>query len=210
MPRFQRRLNCDTGYPDGILFLYMPGATTTATLSSLALAGAVTFNITLDHLLLRSGLSDDLQEAFGGGATSQVFSGARGLPSPPAVFSTPAGVSGAPPFAGISQFTPVTAARPKGIQITSITPIATATTAIVSTFTLNQVAFVNGVAPAVTALINALSAPVPISTDNVTPIAVPTPPWLNNLNAQYILNWTITAGVGTLYGIRLGVQFNYC
>jgi hypothetical protein len=210
MPRFQKRLNCDAGYPDGIIFLTMPGATTIATQSTLALAGATAFNIPLTPLILRSGLSDDLQEGFGGGAVAGVFAGARGLPSPPAVFSTPASASGTPPFTGITQLTPITAARPKGIQITSITPIATVTTAIVSTFTLNQVAFVNGVAPAVTALINALSAPIPISTDNVTPIAVAAPVFLTNLNAQYILNWTITAGVGTLYGIRLGVQFNYC
>jgi hypothetical protein len=209
MPRFQKRLNCDAGYPDGILFLTMPGATNASTGSTLALAGATTFNIPLTPLILRSGLSDDLQEAFGGGAVSAVFAGARGLPSPPAVFSTPAAVSGTPPFTGITQLTPQTAARLKGVQITSITPIATVTTAIVSTFTLNQVAFVNGVAPAVTALINALSAPIPISTDNVTPIAVATPPWLTNVNAQYILNWTITAGVGTLYGIRLGLNYNY-
>jgi hypothetical protein len=210
MPRFQKRVNCDVGYPDGIIFLYMPGATNTATGSTLALSGATAFNIPLTPLILRSGLRDDLQEGFGGGATSQVFARANGDPAPPATFSTPAGVSGPPPFTGITQLTPVTVARPKGISITSITPIATVTTLVASTFTLNQVAFVNGVAPAVTAIINALSAPIPVSTDNVTPITIAAPVYLTNLNAQYILNWNITAGAGTLYGIRLGVQYNYC
>jgi hypothetical protein len=209
MPRFQRRLDCDSGYADGALFLYMPGATTTAGLSSLALTGAATYNFSLSELL-RTGVLDDLQEAFGGGATSAgIFARANGSPSPPAVYTTPAGVSGSPPYAGISQLTPVTSARPKGWEITSITPIVTVTTAITSTFNLYQTLFVNSIAAATTTIVGPLTANIGISTDNVTPVAVPTPVWMTGLNAQYVLTWAITAGAGTVYGVRLGIQYNY-
>jgi hypothetical protein len=208
MPRFQRRLSCDTGYSDGALFLYMPGATVTAGVSSLALAGATAFNFALSQIL-RTGLLDDLQEAFGGGSIgSGAFARANGDAAPPATFTTPASVSGAPPFTGLSQFTPTTS-RPKGIQISSITPIVTATTALTSTFSLYQTLFVNGTAPATTTVVGPLTANVAISTDNVTPVSVPTPVWMTGLNAQYVLNWNITAGVGTIYGVKLGLTYNY-
>lgn len=207
MPRFQRPVFCDTGFADGTIFLYMPGATVSSGVSSLALSGATAFNFPLSQLL-KTGLQDDLQEAFGGGATSQVFASARGQIAPPATYTTPAGASGSPPFTGITQLTPPTS-RPKGLEIMSITPILTVTTAVTSTFTLNQTLFVNGVAPATTAFFGPLTANVPISTDNVTPVAVPTPAFMTGLNAQYVLNWNITAGVGTIYGVRLGITLNY-
>lgn len=71
------------------------------------------------------------------------------------LFTTPASASGRPPFTGSSQLTPVTAARPKGIQINWIAvTYAVNTTAItVPTIGLYSCHYVNGVAPAITTLI---------------------------------------------------------
>lgn len=219
MPRFQRRLNCDTGYPDGQTFINVQqfltasGAAPTPVFvtgrPAATVGAAVTFDIPL-AAILRTGLSDDLQEAFGGGATAGVFAGARGLASPPAPFSTPAGVSGAPPFIGLSQLTPVTAARPKGIQIVSVAPIFSPTAAVTSTIAVYTTPFVAAAAPVTTAI---LAPTAVVGTILATPRTAATPvtsSYIVTPNTEVVVEWVISAATSaTIYGMVVGVQFNF-
>src|ERR1700733_9526974 len=72
------------------------------------------------------------------------------------VFTTPAGVSGSPPYSGITELTPVTAPRPKGVRVKQITPryIINGTNATVNTIGMTLIKYTNNVvAPAATVLI---------------------------------------------------------
>ncbi len=181
-------------------------------------ATAYVLDKSLSYILFRTGMQDDLQEAFGGGISQ--FSttlpvGARGLASPPAIFTTPAGVSGPPGFPGITQLTPVTVARPKGIEILTVTPVYEigGAAATLNTIAIYQTAFVNGVAPAVTTVMAPQALTLAAAANPyVTPVPVPTPGFLIGLNDLYSLEWKITTGAGgnaLLYGVVLAVNFNY-
>ena len=106
-------------------------------------------------------------------------------------FTTPAGVSGRPPFTGVTQLVPVTAPRPKGINISDVVlHYAVGVNNLTSiTAGLSQTLFVNGVAPAVTDILapaaNGLvvtAAALPYSTR----LAVNSG-WLTTDQAEYIL-----------------------
>lgn len=220
MPRFQRRLDCDTGYVDAQLFINVQkfltasGAAPTATFPAAGrpaatIAAAVTFDIPLGEIL-RTGVSDDLQEAFGGGAVAGVFAGARGNASPPAVFSTPAGVSGAPPFTGITQLTPVTVARPKGINITSVAPIFSPTAAVTSTIAVYATPFVSNAVPvtasllAPTAVVGTIQANPRVAATQVLSGYIVTP------LTEVVIEWVISAATSaTIYGLVVGVTYNW-
>ena len=226
MPRTQKRWLSDTGMVDGVIPISVNSMTPTtgalvitysALLGLIGTPTASTSNviqIPMQHLLFRSGMSDDLQEAFGGGATSQVFAGARGLASPPATFSTPAGVSGPPPFTGVTQFTPVTAARPKGIQVNSITFNYLVTTNNTSVNSVLVTDFVYTNAAAVVA--NSLLASTNLTaTAATTPyaqtVALTTPAYLTAVDHLPLITWSVTPGAGgvSIYGVVLNCTFNF-
>src|SRR5215831_7611437 len=233
MPRFQRRLDSDTGFADGHIFVpVLPtsvtgsgaviasayNTVTNVVLTSLPTAvTAYVANISLNELMvMRYGLQDDLQEQFGTGnplgaqglqvgqpttistgssvagtnisvavlssvgftvgtwctldtggsletalvnaipdATHIQFATLKNAHTTPFLiranlFTTPASVSGPPPFTGQSQLTAVTSPRPKGILFKQLTPVygiltaaATVNTiALVSTTFVNQAAVV--------------------------------------------------------------------
>lgn len=93
-------------------------------------------------------------------------------------FTTPAGASGRPPFAGMSQLTPVTSPRPKGIKFKQLNVVYIVTGAAASLMTVGMTAiqYQNAVAPIVTTLItNAANglASAAAATPYVIPVPVP-------------------------------------
>lgn len=234
MPRTQKRWLADQGMPDGQPFMWLSagdvysgtGATTGYTasgnfqLSLPTAAQAYVIAKSLNSLLFRTGMQDDLQEFFGSAQTqfSATQSGGKagGMASPPAAFSTPAGVSGPPPFTGISEFTPVTAARPKGIQINSVTCVyeVGAVDASVNSIALYGTSFVNGVAPSVSTILAATNlTKTHAATPYVTTVSLSTPAYLTGQNTEYSLEWKLTPGASTgtalIWGVFLGVTYNF-
>lgn len=227
MPRTQKRWLADQGMVDPQIpiavtsFVATTGALPITFSTSLGLIGTPTassanvLEIPLDHLVYRSGMQDDLQEQFGGGATSQVFTSALGAAAPPATFTTPAGVSGPPPFTGVTQFTPPTS-RPKGIRINSITfnYLITTNNATVNTCAVYDFVYADGVAVVANVLLasaaNGLSVTAS-ATPHVTTVALTTPAYLTALNHFPVVSWAITPGAGgvSIYGITLNGHFNF-
>ena len=166
-------------------------------------------------------MQDDLQEQFGASITSLsgVYNGAQGLASPPATFTTPAGVTGPPPFTGITQLTPTTAARPKGIQINTITAVYSvgAVDATVNTLGLYKTTYSNAAAPAVSTILAASNLTKTHSTDAtkpyVTTLTLSTPAMITTQNCELNLEWKVTTGAATgtssIWGVILQCSYNY-
>jgi len=229
MPRTQKRWLADQGMPDGQIFIQFGiGDVTSGTgavwtrsgsgLLGLSLPTAATAYV-LDkpssYVMGRTGMQDDLQEQFGHGTGYATLTGAQGLASPPAIFTTPAGVSGPPPFTGLSQFTPVTSPRPKGLAINSISAVYTigGAAASVNTLGITQTVFANNTAPAVTTILATTNISTAVQAQPyVTKLTLNTP-YLTTLNAEYVLEWNLTTGAATgtafIYGLIFGVTFNY-
>jgi hypothetical protein len=136
------------------------------------------------------------------------------------VFTTPASVTGIPPFTGITELTPVTAVRPKGILIKQITPryVINTANAATNTIGITETVYAQGASPTATVntilanaangLATAFSANV-----NVTPIPIPVAnqKWFMNRNSDIIIEWDITNGsTGTvdLLGIEVDISYN--
>lgn len=230
MSRTQKRWLADQPIPDAQIFIgFVPGdvysgsgaaATRTAAGNfglSLPTAGtAYIIDRPIRELIFRTGMQDDLQEEFGGGATSQVFAAAQGLASPPASFTTPAGVSGPPPFTGVTQFTPVTAARPKGIQINSISCwySISGAAATVNTIGIYQTVAANNVAPAITTLLTATTLSTAVQTNPyLTTVTLASPAMITAKNAEISFEWNLTTGASTgaavIRGIIMQCSYNY-
>ena len=305
-PRFQRRLDCDTGFPDGHILI--PVNTNFATTAAVApttiatyntvtqisatslgtAAQAYTFSVPMnEYLLLRYGLQDDDQEAFG---TSQPV-GAQGLqvgqPTtistgsslagsnisiavlsstnftvgtwctldvagnaeialinsiPDAthiqfqtlknahttpfiiranIFATPASVTGSPGFTGLSQLTPVTAPRPKGIAFKQITPVygILGAAATLNTIGIIGTTYVNAAAVVQTTILAVAANGLQTATNAaaqlyVTPIPIPPAQqvFLTARNTEYTLIWNLTTGAAAsaaIVGVYVDVIFNY-
>ena len=135
------------------------------------------------------------------------------------IFSTPASVSGFPPFTGSSQLTPVTSARAKGILINSLTVNYIVGTAAISaeTIGLTVMNYANATAPSVTTLIsnatNGLATTVQATPHTVTiPVPVANQAFITNPNTAVIVEFDFTLGSsGTLdlLSFVLGCSFNY-
>lgn len=138
------------------------------------------------------------------------------------LFTTPAGITGAPPYtAGSSappgNLTPVTSPRPKGLQIRQITPVYLVAGAALTTNTigLTKTAFVNNTANAVTNILSNAANGLQTATQAnpyATPIQIPTPAYQTTKGASYNIEWDVTtAGGGTarIYGVSVDVVFNY-
>jgi hypothetical protein len=233
MPRTQKRWLADQGMPDGVIPLSpsdmfaTTGALPLTFSATLGIIGTPTasaanvIEIPLSGLIYRSGMQDDLQETFGAArvqfSASQTNSGkADGAASPPATFSTPAGVTGPPPFAGLTEFTPVTSARPEGLQINSITfnYLITTNAATVNTVRVLDFVYANGVAVAVNTLLasgaNGLQTAA-AATPYSTVVALTTPAYLTALNHLPVVTWSVSPGAGgvQIYGVMLNCTYNY-
>lgn len=136
------------------------------------------------------------------------------------LFTTPAGVSGLPPFTGITELTPVTAVRQKGILIKQITPRYVINTANLATNTIGitETVYVNATSPTTTVntiLTNAANGLATAFSTNVyvTPIPIPVAnqKFFINRNSDISIEWDVTnTGTGTvdLLGIDIDVSFN--
>lgn len=132
-------------------------------------------------------------------------------------FTTPAGVTGPPPFTGVTNLTPVTAPRPKGILFREIYPVYAVAGAALTTNTigLTKTVFSNNVAPAVTSLLTDAANGLATATNAqpyLTPIQIPSPAYQTTKFASYILEWDVTtAGGGTaeLFGVFMDIGFNF-
>lgn len=151
--------------------------------------------------------------------TVQTLANAHTSPFPISahVFTTPAGVSGSPPYAGITQLTPVTAPRPKGLRIKQINAIyiINTTNATANTIGLSLIQYTNNVvAPTATALLtNAQNGMSLTASANpyVTPIPIPVAnqTFITGQNSQLILEWDITAGTTVdILGVTIIADFN--
>jgi hypothetical protein len=136
-------------------------------------------------------------------------------------FTTPAGITGRPPFTGTSQLTPVTSPRPKGILFKSIYPVYTigSVNATLNTIGLTQATFANGAAvPTATNIIASAANGLGTTfgaTMNVTPIPVPSAGQIFRTSkfTEYVLQWALTTGAASgtalLYGVFLDVTYNF-
>jgi hypothetical protein len=135
------------------------------------------------------------------------------------IFTTPAGVSGPPPFTGITQLTAVTAPRPKGILFKAIYPVYQLTTAAQTTNTigLTKTTFANVTAPVVTNIIANANNGLAVATNAqpyVTPIPVPVASQVYQTSrfTEYVIEWDITpsgaTAIALLFGIFIDVSYN--
>jgi hypothetical protein len=135
------------------------------------------------------------------------------------LFTTPAGVTGRPPYTGISELTPVSSVRPKGIGIRGLTVIyAVNTTAItVPTVGLFATQFANNVAPVVTTLITQGTNGLQTAAQ-ANPYAIPVPVpfaqqgFIITPNTLISVEFDFTSGgTGTVdvLGIVLTCNWNY-
>ena len=134
-------------------------------------------------------------------------------------YTTPAGVSGFPPYTGLSQLTPVVSARPKGIKITQVTLNYLVGTANISAQTvgLAYVTYANGVAAAVTTLIANATNALPVAFGAtpyawVIPVPIANQVWINPFNSFVSVEFDFTTGTsGTVdvLGATLSCQYNF-
>jgi hypothetical protein len=231
MSRTRGRLDSDLPYVDGhAAFGISDMSTTTSTAlapaysATLGLGGTVAAStatvvqIPLENLIYRTGLRDDLQEQYGGGITAGVPAAANGTAvTPTNPFTTPAGVTGRPPYPGVTSFVPV-ASRPKGISINSLTLVYSITT---NAATLNQVqvlsfTYANAAAPIVTTLLangaNGLATAASTAGQTyATTAALTNQNFIVGVNQIPVVQWSITPGAGgaTLYQVIANVTYNF-
>jgi hypothetical protein len=141
-----------------------------------------------------------------------------GIPITQNVFTTPAGVTGRPPFTGTTEFTPVTAPRPKGIKIKQLAGVYSVSTAAgtLNQLTLTATQYIpNNTAIAQTTLLAATGMP---ETTNAQPFVSPVTLPVANQNfivtpyTQLVLEWDFTTGTGgsaVLYGVYAKVDYNF-
>jgi hypothetical protein len=135
------------------------------------------------------------------------------------LFTTPAGASGRPPFTGLSQLTPVTAPRPKGIAIKQLNVVYIVNTAAATAMSvgITAIQYGNAVAPVVTTLIaNAANglATASAATPYVIPVPVPVANqgFLVTSNTSVVVEFDFTTGAAAtldVLGFYLVCAFNY-
>lgn len=214
------------GLPVGVPQTYSTSSTTAGASVSIPVVSSVGFyagrTVTVDTVA--SGVQETaLIISIPDGTHIQVASLANAHTTPfPVVentFTTPAGVSGYPPFAGASQLTPVTSARPKGVLINSLTVNYIVGTAAISaqTIGLTVISYANATAPSATTLItnatNGLATAVQSTPHTVTiPVPVANQAFITNVNSAVAVEFDFTLGTsGTLdlLSFVLGCSFNY-
>ena len=132
------------------------------------------------------------------------------------IFTTPYGVSGVPPFAGMTYLTPPTS-RPKGILVRGMElRYLVGTLALTSiTVGITQTLFKHGAALGITNLLaaaaNGLSTAV-VANESCLPVALASPTYLTNDLFEYVLEIAaVTPATSTFnfYGVTLYVTYNY-
>jgi hypothetical protein len=137
-------------------------------------------------------------------------------------FTTPAGVTGRPPFAGTTSLSPVVAPRPKGLQINSLIfnyAVVNGSSALTTnTAGVTATQFVNGAAPTITTLLttaqNGLQTAAVGTAGFVytTPVLISSPAFTVTPNTEVIVEWNVVtpaASTVAIYGVTANVTFNY-
>jgi hypothetical protein len=135
------------------------------------------------------------------------------------IFTTPAGVSGRPPYAGMSQLTPVTAPRPKGISFKQIyiSYIVNTTAITVPTCAMYATTYAYGTAPVVTTLIASGTNGLQTAA-STTPYVIPVPVPVANQGYITLPNTFVTiefdftsgaSGTVDILGMEATCSFNY-
>jgi hypothetical protein len=136
------------------------------------------------------------------------------------LFTTPGSRTGRPPFTGLSQLTPQTAAPPKGINLKQLTIIYSVTGAAITVPTVGMFAtqFSNVVAPVTTTLITQATNGLQTAT-NAQPYVVPVPVPLANqgfivtpntlVGVEFDFTNGTTATAVNVFGFVLTGQYNY-
>lgn len=133
------------------------------------------------------------------------------------LFTTPADVSGPPPYTGLTQFTPLTTPRPKGITIKEIYPVylLSGAAATLNTISLTKTQFGFGAAAVVTTLLASGANGLATATNAdpyITPIQIPTPAFQVSKYAEYAIEWDVTTAAGgaaQIYGIFVDIAYNF-
>jgi hypothetical protein len=139
-------------------------------------------------------------------------------------FTTPAGVTGAPPFTGFSQLTPVTAPRPKGITLKAMYPVYAVANGVaaltVNTIGIVGAKFANAAAlPAADTILAAAAnglqtAANAANQQYVTPVAIPTAKQVFQTTRfeEFTITWALTTGAATgtvgVWGIFFDILYN--
>lgn len=213
MPRTQGRYDQDLGYSDGIILLGPNDAIATGGASTLTrnAAGDLSHNAGASvspiysfplskGCLFRTGVKDDVQEQFGGTIG-------------------PAGVTGRPPFAGISQLTPLSAFRLKGLKILNFKVIYLISTNPLSSHTcrMDKTVFANNVANAITPILASAAnglATAAQANPYVTTVTLAAAQQIYRISdlSEYVIEVAPTTPVGgayRMYGVQVGVEFNF-
>jgi hypothetical protein len=139
-------------------------------------------------------------------------------------FTTPAGVSGSPPFTGFSQLTPVTAPRPKGILLKTLYPVYSVANGVaaptVNTIGIVGTKFANAVALTTDTILAAAANGLQTAANAanqlyVTPIAIPSAKQVYQTTKfeEFAITWAVTTGAATgtfgIWGIFFDVTYNF-
>jgi len=220
MSRTQSRYDCDTGYGDGVIPFapkdFMPIGTTVFTENASgdiswnqAASQTVTYLASLSTILYRLGLLDQTYEQFG---SSSAGPG-----------TTPAGVSGPPPYKTSSGkpiwLNPVTTNRPKGITFLDFTLAYLIGGAALTTHTIGLTSslFKNNTAISVATIITNAANGLATATQTlpyVTKVSVAAASQVYEIAdlTNYMLELDVatqTAGTYRMYGGWLHVMYNY-
>jgi hypothetical protein len=134
------------------------------------------------------------------------------------LFTTYAGATGRPPFAGASQLTPVTVARPKGISFEQLTVIYQVTTTAITVPTVGMFAtqYFNNAAPVTTTIIAQATNGLQTATQAqpyVIPVSIPlaNQNFIVTPNTVVVVEFDFTNSTGTVdfLGFVLTAEFNY-
>lgn len=142
-----------------------------------------------------------------------------GAPISQNIFTTPASVSGRPPFTGSSQLTPVTSFRPKGIQPTflQIAYLITGANLTVPTVGMFAVQYQNLVAPTVTTLIAQATNNLQTATNaqayvTTVPVPIANRSFITSPSTAISIELDANVGAATtldIVGMWVGCTFNY-
>lgn len=230
--RTQGMIQADTPNPDGHIFIpvqtanFQVGAGTAVATPPYGInpSAAATIVLPLAEIIFRYGVQDYAQEQWG----STLSGGAQGLPTPPAAFTTPYGVSGNPPFVGATQLTPPTS-RPKGILIKAINLVyqSLTTAPTVNSVTISKVQFAQPIpggaavtslssVPPVTTILASAALSLALNaagafTTTYVPLLAANQIFLTPRDAEYYITWLVTPGAATtttLIGVFVDVSYN--
>lgn len=133
------------------------------------------------------------------------------------LFTTPAGVTGRPPFAGVNSLIPVTSPRPKGIEFKELYPwyLVSGAALTLNTIGITKTVAANNAANVVTNILANAANNLQTATQTnpyLTPIQIASPAYQVTKYASYNIEWDVTTaggGAARIYGAYLDVAFNF-